>query len=217
MFKSAKIWLIKSQFRTVMPHLIIANAAIYNAPADARARPQSAIGHAAAAIARARNEAVANGNPAPLNGRDPEAWMQTGMELWNQITDGNDVNVVCDTCSGLGLYILQHQSPGFYGRVELVADLAHQHHFLVIDREDVDINAMDTWGPNCFIVDLWSANIDHDETNRGPRFGVEAFGDEIAHHYLHGIYRNPGEHHYSTQAAVNQALRVDNVFDITVW
>ena len=173
--------------------------------------------HAAAAIARARNEAVANGNPAPLNGRDPEAWMQTGMELWNQITDGNDVNVVCDTCSGLGLYILQHQSPGFYGRVELVADLAHQHHFLVIDREDVDINAMDTWGPNCFIVDLWSANIDHDETNRGPRFGVEAFGDEIAHHYLHGIYRNPGEHHYSTQAAVNQALRVDNVFDITVW
>ena len=46
----------------------------------------------------------------------------------------NDINVLCDTCSGLAIFIIDSVI-AFSGKYELFAAKNIHHHFIVVDRE----------------------------------------------------------------------------------
>lgn len=202
MSKSAKINLIKPQLKSIIKPLNLANASAYGGRSQGPSSITAALG--SAAIAKAKNL----GKPGGLTkGVNAEEWVDMGRTLWNQAHGKaeNSINAVCDTCSALVIYILRTRLPGFHGQVELVADRHIHHHFIVIDRAG-DINDYTTWGGDCFVIDLWQAKFNGRETtNRGLFKGT-------AHHYEHGIYRNPREHTYSRRHGPH--LRVDQVFDM---
>lgn len=142
------------------------------------------------------------------NGVDAEDWVAMGKELYGKVRHNkkeNAINAVCDTCSGLVLYVLRDVIR-FSGRVELVADKSIHHHYIVVDRNARSrLDKCKTWGSDCFVIDLWQAKFAGNETTyRGLFSGT-------AHHFKHGIYRNPIEHVYTRNNGKH--LKVDEVYD----
>lgn len=184
MSKDVKINTLKSILSQIMDKIIIANDAEYGGKQAANASKLAAIGQIAAAKSRA-------------SGSNPlckEDWLEMGRELYEKRNSAkkNSINAVCDTLAAYALYVINGVI-NFNGRFELFNNPAPtNHHFVVVDRdEQSDQNDSSTWGDGCFVVDLWHAKRDQTETSRG-RFSS-------AHHWKHGIFRNPSEHCYSAK------------------
>ncbi len=199
MSKSAKIDLAKPVLEQVIKPIIAANAGAYGGKTNPNASITAALGQAVAAKAAKRN--AGGGLQAGVSADD---WIDMGRQLFHDLKgrQPESVNAVCDTCSGLVLYILRDRLPAFHGTVELVADQKIHHHFVVVDRAG-NLSDHTQWGGDCFVIDLWQAKFAGNEVTPRGCF-------EVAHHYKHGIYRNPSEHPYARDDGPH--LQVDQTY-----
>ena len=205
MSKNQKIKRVKPYLAQILPSLKISNSAAYGNDTGEPTSITAALGAAAVAKAKRWQQDKTKGIRNGVNSKD---WIEMGDQLWHSASGraANPVDAVCDTCSGLVLYILSNRIPNFQARVELVADKSTHHHFIVVDRAlKSNIKNCRTWGKDCFVIDLWQAKFAGNETTR------RGLG-RVAHHYLHGIYRNPQEHIYSQNNG--PMLQVDQVYDM---
>ncbi|WP_444943893.1 hypothetical protein ACJJIK_00820 [Microbulbifer sp. ZKSA006] len=184
MSKDQKIRIIKSHLSPLMDKIIIANRSVYGGERYEGASTQASVAHVAAALAN--NRELRQGGHLTQN-----AWLEMGRSLYEK-RDGakpNSINVACDTLASYVLFVIDSVIE-FHGRFELFKNPGVHHHFVVVDRvnpsHDHDRR---TWGEDCFVIDLWHAKMARPETRRS------CFA--TAHHWKHGIFRNPSEHEYS--------------------
>ena len=187
MSKDAKISSLKPHFQKAVDKIIVSNAAAYGG----QDHQQSSISAALASAVMLKSKQFQEGKL--KNGVSAQDWLSMGEDLYRKINDPaiREINAVCDTCSALAIYII-NGIINFKGRFELFAETTIHHHYVVIDRkQNSDPSDYTTWGSDAFVVDLWQAKFaGSEETNRGTFSGT-------AHHWKHGIYRNPEEHVYT--------------------
>jgi len=180
--KDSKISSLKPHLSPIMDKIIISNDAEYGGKKAINASPMAAIGQVAAAKAKTSGSRA-------LGKQD---WLLLGKDLYDKRNSAkkDSINAVCDTLSAYAIYVV-NGIINFKGTFELFKNPAPtSHHFIVVDR-DPNSKADDssTWGKSCFVIDLWHAKRKHSETKRGCI--------STAHHWKHGIFRNPSEHLYS--------------------
>lgn len=182
MSKDSKISSLKPHLSPIMDKIIIANDSEYGGKKAINASPIASIGQVIAAKAKSSGSRQ-------LGKQD---WLEMGKDLYAKRSTAkkDSVNAVCDTLSAYAIYVI-NGIINFKGKFELFKNPAPtKHHFVVVDRSDKsDPNDSTTWGANCFVIDLWHAKRAHSTTMRG------CF--DAAHHWKHGIFRNPSEHIYS--------------------
>ncbi len=208
--KSKIISVLKPRLEPLLPKISIANAANYRKRRPGDASPQVATN---LKINAALSGAVMSAfkmrkQNKKVDTHKPEYWLTTGEDLSNRIvatSKNSPIDLVCDTCSALVLYYLKKNFSGA-GHAELVAETKIHHHYVVVNRK-IGSNIQDykTWGSEAFVIDIWQALFSGNEvTKRG--------GWDTAHHYKHGIYRNPHEHVYSRDTSGQRYKLQSDVF-----
>ena len=202
MSKSTKISTLKPFLKQSVDNIIVSNAAAYGGQDHA----QSSISAALASAVMLKAQQFKQGNL--RNGVSAQDWLQMGRDLYTKVSAPNakPVNAVCDTCSALVIYII-NSIINFNGRFELFAETTIHHHYVVVDRDpNSDPADYSTWGDNAFVIDIWQAKFSGRETTNRGLFSW------TAHHYKHGIYRNPEEHVYTRNRRGNYRYKAEHAW-----
>jgi len=199
MSKDNKISSLKPFLKDAMKKLTMGNAQVYGGQSARGASPLAGLGSAILMKA----DQMAKGKM--KNGVTNQDWIEMGRKLADSINShkkgNNKINAVCDTCAGLAIYKLDNLIT-FKGKVELFAETTIHHHYVVVDRAPgSDKNDYTTWGENAFVIDIWQASSFGGTTKRK--------WNDTAHHYKHGIYRNPEEHVYTLNKNGKYKYKVD--------
>ncbi|PVZ70607.1 hypothetical protein [Pelagibaculum spongiae] len=194
--KNKVISVLKPRLEPLLPNIAIANAANYRKrrPGDTAPAVATNLKINAALSGAVMSAFKMRKKNQKVDTKAPEYWLNTGRDLSVRIkaaSKSRPIDLVCDTCSALVLFYLKEYLSGS-GHAELFAETKIHHHYVVVNRKlDSHIQDYRTWGSDAFVVDIWQALFSgHEVTKRG--------GWDTAHHYKHGIYRNPREHAYST-------------------